>query len=98
MWKQAQYLQMKENSVLSLQKYPFTRRSDEEKKRIKELLAPAATDGITETRLALFLSTIVLKSIKVCPSPGIYMYINHTRNLDSGELCVQRLSAGTSRV
>ncbi len=37
MWKQAQYLQMKENSVLSLQKYPFTRRSDEEKKRIKEL-------------------------------------------------------------
>ncbi len=37
MWKQAQYLQMKENSVLSLQKYPFTRRSDEEEKRIKEL-------------------------------------------------------------
>ncbi len=37
MWKQAQYLQMKENSVLSLQKIPFTRRSDEEKKRIKEL-------------------------------------------------------------
>ncbi len=64
----------------------------------QKILAPAATDGITETRLALFLSTIVLKSIKVCPSPGIYMYINHTRNLDSGELCVQRLSAGTSRV
>ncbi len=37
MWKQAQYLEMKENLVLSLQKYPFTRRSDEEKKRIKEL-------------------------------------------------------------
>ncbi len=37
MWKQAQYLQMKEHSVLSLQKYPFTRRSDEEKKIIKEL-------------------------------------------------------------
>ncbi len=37
MWKQAPYLEMKENSVLSLQKYPFTRRSDEEKKRIKEL-------------------------------------------------------------
>ncbi len=37
MWKQAQYLEMKENSVLSLQKYSFTRRSDEEKKRIKEL-------------------------------------------------------------
>ncbi len=33
MWKQAQYLEMKENSVLSLQKYPFTRRSDEEKKK-----------------------------------------------------------------
>ncbi len=32
MWKQAQYLQMKEHSVLSLQKYPFTRRSDEEEK------------------------------------------------------------------
>ncbi len=32
MWKQAQYLEMKENLVLSLQKYPFTRRSDEEKK------------------------------------------------------------------
>ncbi|XP_073450943.1 zinc finger MYM-type protein 1-like isoform X1 [Aquarana catesbeiana] len=30
-------LEMKENSVLSLQKRPFTRRSDEEKKRIKEL-------------------------------------------------------------
>ncbi|XP_040177751.1 zinc finger MYM-type protein 1-like [Rana temporaria] len=28
---------MKENSVLSLQKHPFTKRSDEEKKRIKEL-------------------------------------------------------------
>ncbi|KAI2667610.1 Zinc finger MYM-type protein 1 [Labeo rohita] len=28
---------MKENSVLSLQRYPFTRRLDEEKKRIKEL-------------------------------------------------------------
>jgi len=50
---------MKENSVLSLQKYLFTRRSDEEEKMIKELgpdrpyfqfvcapqksLAPAAT-------------------------------------------------------
>ncbi len=33
MWKQAQYLEMKENSVLSLQKYPFTRRSDEEEKK-----------------------------------------------------------------
>ncbi len=31
MWKQAQYLQMKEHSVLSLQKYPLTRRSDEER-------------------------------------------------------------------
>ncbi len=38
MWKQAQYLEMKENLVLSLQKYPFTRRSDKKKKkRIKEL-------------------------------------------------------------
>ncbi len=37
MWKQAQYLQMKEHSVLSLQKYSFTRRSDEKKKKIKEL-------------------------------------------------------------
>ncbi len=35
--EQAKYLEMKENSVLSLQQYPFTRRSDEEKKRIKEL-------------------------------------------------------------
>ncbi len=34
---EAQYLEMKENLVLSLQKYPFTSRSDEEKKRIKEL-------------------------------------------------------------
>ncbi len=33
MWKQAQYVEMKENSVLSLQKYPFTRHSDEEKKK-----------------------------------------------------------------
>ncbi len=59
MWKQAQYVDMKENSVLSLQKYPFTRRSDEEKKGSRSLdqiartfslfapppkfLAPAAT-------------------------------------------------------
>ncbi len=59
MWKQAQYLEMKEHSVLSLQKYPFTRRSDEEKKGSRSLdqivrtfslfappqkcLAPAAT-------------------------------------------------------
>ncbi len=37
MWKQAQYLQMKEHSVLSLHKYPFTRRSDEEEKRSRSL-------------------------------------------------------------
>ncbi|KAG1933968.1 zinc finger MYM-type protein 1-like [Pimephales promelas] len=36
--QQAQFLfGMKENSVLSLQKYPFTKRSHKEKKRIKEL-------------------------------------------------------------
>ncbi|XP_058629145.1 zinc finger MYM-type protein 1-like isoform X2 [Onychostoma macrolepis] len=35
--EQAKYLEIKENSVLSLQQYPFTRRSDKEKKRIKEL-------------------------------------------------------------
>ncbi len=44
MRKQAQYLQMKEHSGLSLHKYPFTRRSDEEKKRsldqIFSLFAP----------------------------------------------------------
>ncbi len=37
MWKQAQYVEMKENSVLSLQKYMFTRRSDEEKKGSRSL-------------------------------------------------------------
>ncbi len=37
MWRQAQYLEMKENSVLSLEKYPFTRRSDEEKKGSRSL-------------------------------------------------------------
>ncbi|XP_067284102.1 zinc finger MYM-type protein 1-like isoform X2 [Pseudorasbora parva] len=36
--KQQQYIfEMKENSILSLQKYPFAKRSHEEKKRIKEL-------------------------------------------------------------
>ncbi len=42
MWKQAQYLEMKENLVLSLQKYPFTRRSDEKKNgsRSLDLIAP----------------------------------------------------------
>ncbi|XP_065117720.1 zinc finger MYM-type protein 1-like [Paramisgurnus dabryanus] len=37
-WKlEVKYLEMKENSVLSLQNYPFASRSDEEKIRIKEL-------------------------------------------------------------
>ncbi len=43
MWKQAQYLEMKENVVLSLQKYPFTRRSDEEKKGSRSLDQIAGT-------------------------------------------------------
>ncbi len=43
MWKQAQYLEMKENSVLSLQKYPFTRHSDEEKKGSRSLDQIACT-------------------------------------------------------
>ncbi len=36
MWKQAQYLQMKDNSVLSLQKYP-SQGVRMKKKKIKEL-------------------------------------------------------------
>ncbi len=74
MWKQAQYLEMKENSVLSLQKYPFTRRSDEEKKGSRSLdqiartfslfapppkFAPAATGKDSTDLRSLHIGTLM---------------------------------------